>query len=63
MTLWILILLNPICPWEPINEKLKLQIKNALNIVKGAIFKEIIKPTLLKKIAVVFSSLKIAFVL
>ena len=28
--------------------------ENALNIVKRAIFKEIIKPTLLKKSAVVF---------
>ena len=53
MTLWILILLNPMRPWEPINEKLKLQIENALNIVKRAIFKKIIKLTLLKRFAVV----------
>jgi Trm5-related predicted tRNA methylase len=38
---------------ELINEKLELQIKNALNIVKRAIFKEIIELTLLKKFAVV----------
>ena len=43
-------LLNPIHLWELINNKLKLQIENALNIVKRAIFKEIIKLTLLKKI-------------
>ena len=35
------------------NEKLKLQIKNALNIVKRAIFKKIIKLTLLKKFTVI----------
>jgi hypothetical protein len=35
------------------NEKLELQIENALNIVKRAIFKEIVKLTLLKKFAVV----------
>jgi hypothetical protein len=35
------------------NEKLKPQIENALDIVKRAIFKEIIKLTLLKKFAVV----------
>ena len=46
-------LLNPIHPWEPINEKLKLQIENALNVVKKAIFKEIIKLTLLKRFAIV----------
>ena len=40
-------------PWEPINKKLKLQIENALDIVKRAIFKEIIKFTLLKRFAVV----------
>ena len=49
-TLWISILLNSICPWEPINEKLKLQIENALDIVKRAIFKEIVKLTLLKSL-------------
>jgi hypothetical protein len=38
------------------NEKLELQIKNALNMVKRAIFKEIIKLTLLKKFAVIPSS-------
>jgi hypothetical protein len=38
------------------NEKLKLQIKNALNMVKRVIFKEIAKLTLLKKFAVVFFS-------
>ena len=46
-------LLNPIRPWEPINKKLKLQMENALDIVERAIFKEIIKFTLLKKFAVV----------
>jgi hypothetical protein len=35
------------------NEKLKLQMENALNIVKRAIFKEIIKLTPLKKFAAV----------
>jgi hypothetical protein len=35
------------------NKKLKPQIENALNIVKRAIFKEIIKLTFLKKFAVV----------
>jgi hypothetical protein len=35
------------------NEKLELQIENALDIVKRAIFKEIIKLTLLRKFAVV----------
>ena len=35
------------------NEKLKLQIKNALDMVKRAIFKEIIELTLLKKFTVV----------
>ena len=35
------------------NEKLKPQIENAWDIVKKAIFKEIIKLTLLKKFAVV----------
>ena len=39
------------------NEKLKLQIKNALDVVKRAIFKEIIKLTHLKRFAVVFFSL------
>ena len=53
MTLWILILLNPIYPWELINKKLKLQIENALDIVKRAIFKEIIELTLLKGFTVV----------
>ena len=38
------------------NKKLKLQIENALGIVKRAIFKEIIKLTLLKKFAVVLPS-------
>ena len=38
------------------NKKLKLQIENALDIVKRAIFKEIIKLTFLKKFAVVFFS-------
>jgi hypothetical protein len=38
------------------NKKLKLQIGNALNIVKRAIFKEIIKLTLLKRFAVIFPS-------
>ena len=53
MTLWILILLNSICPWELINEKLKPQIENTLDVVKEAIFKEIIELTFLKKFAVV----------
>ena len=35
------------------NKKLKPQIENTLNIVKRAIFKEIIKLTLLKKFTVV----------
>ena len=35
------------------NEKLKLQIENALNIVKKSIIKEIIELTLLKKFTVV----------
>ena len=35
------------------NEKLKLQMENALDIVKRAIFKEIIKLTLLKKFTVI----------
>ena len=35
------------------NEELKLQIENALDIVKRAIFKEIVKLTLLKKFAIV----------
>ena len=57
MTLWILILLNPIHPWEPINKELKLQIENTLDIVKRAIFKEIIKFTFLKRFAIIPSSL------
>jgi hypothetical protein len=35
------------------NEKLELQMENALDIVKRAIFKEIVKLTPLKKFAVV----------
>jgi hypothetical protein len=35
------------------NKKLKPQIENALNVVKRAIFKEIIKFTFLKKFAAV----------
>jgi hypothetical protein len=35
------------------NEKLEPQIENALDIVKRAIFKEIVKLTLLKRFAVV----------
>ena len=35
------------------NEKLKPQMENALDIVKKAIFKEIVELTLLKKFAVV----------
>ena len=35
------------------NEKLKPQIENALDVVKRAIFKEIAKLTLLKRFAVV----------
>ena len=57
MTLQILISLNPTRPQEPINEKLKPQIENALDIVKRAIFKEIIKLILLKKFTVVYPGL------
>ena len=39
------------------NEKLKPQIENALDIIKRAIFKEITKLTLLKKFAIVSFSL------
>jgi hypothetical protein len=39
------------------NKKLKLQMENALNIVKRAIFKEIVELTLLRKFAVVPFSL------
>ena len=46
-------LFNPIYLWEPINEKLKLQIENILNVVKRAIFKKIAKLTLLKRFAIV----------
>ena len=35
------------------NEKLKPRIENILNIVKKAIFKEIVKLTLLKRLAIV----------
>ena len=35
------------------NENLKPQIENALDVVKRAIFKEIIKLTLLKRFAIV----------
>ena len=35
------------------NEKLRLYIENALNVVKRAIFKEIVKLTLLKRFAVI----------
>ena len=45
------------------NKKLKLQIENALDIVKKAIFKEIIELTLLKKFAVVYPSPQIAPIL
>ena len=54
MTLWILISLDFIRPQELINKKLKPQIENALDIIKGAIFKEIIKLPLLKRVAKVF---------
>ena len=53
MTLWILILFNLMHPWEPINKELKLQMENALDIIKRAIFKEIVKFTLLKKFVIV----------
>ena len=53
MTLWISILLNPMRPWELINKELKLQMENTLDVVKRAIFKEIIKLTLLKRFVVV----------
>ena len=62
MTLWILILLNPIYLWEPINKKLKLQIENALDIVKKAIFKEITELTLLKKFTIVLFGPQITFI-
>ena len=39
------------------NEKLKPQIENTLNVVKRAIFKEIVELTLLKKFAVIRFSL------
>ena len=39
------------------NEKLKLQIENTLDIIKRAIFKEITELTLLKRFAVVPPSL------
>jgi hypothetical protein len=39
------------------NEKLKLQIKNTLDVVKRAIFKEIVELTLLKRFAIVPFSL------
>ena len=42
------------------NKELKLQMENALDIVKRAIFKEIIKLTLLKKFAIVPPSPRIA---
>jgi hypothetical protein len=35
------------------NEKLKLQMENTLDIVKRAIFKEIVELTLLRKFAVI----------
>ena len=35
------------------NKKLKLQMENALDIVKGAIFKEIIEFTFLKRFTVI----------
>ena len=39
------------------NKKLKLQMENALDVVKRAIFKEIIGLTLLKRFAIVLFSL------
>ena len=45
------------------NKKLELQIENALDIVKRAIFKEIIKLTLLKRSTVVLFSPQIALIL
>jgi hypothetical protein len=45
------------------NEKLELQMENTLDIVKRAIFKEIVKLTYLKKFAIVPPSPQIAFVL
>jgi hypothetical protein len=38
------------------NEKLKLQIENALDIIKKAIFKEIAELTLLKRFIIVLFS-------
>ena len=45
------------------NEKLKPQIENTLNVVKRAIFKEIVELTPLKKLAVVSFSPQIALIL
>ena len=45
------------------NEKLKPQIENALDVVKRAIFKEITKFTLLKRFTVIPLSPQIALVL
>ena len=44
------------------NEKLKPQIKNALDVVKRAIFKEITKLTLLKKFTIIPFSPQIALI-
>ena len=44
-------------------EKLKLQMENTLDIVKRAIFKEIIELTLLKRFTVVPFSPQINFIL
>jgi hypothetical protein len=45
------------------NEKLEPQMENALDVVKRAIFKEIVELTLLKKFAVVRPGPRIAPVL
>ena len=45
------------------NKKLKPQIENALDMVKRAIFKEIVKLTLLKRFVVIPPGPQIAFTL
>ena len=52
MTLWTLMPLDPMHPWELTNEELKPQIENALDAVKKDIFKSIAKLTPLKRSAV-----------
>jgi len=45
--------LDPMHPWEPMNEELEPQIENASDAVKRDISKGIIELTLLKRSAVV----------